>query len=51
MRPRTQNRPWWVIHDVQELPYLCDAAEAGLLLRQKPGNCLPFGKERKAARG
>ena len=30
------NKPRRVIHDVEELPVLCDAAEAGLLLRLTP---------------
>lgn len=36
MRPRTINKPRRVIHDVSELPVLCDCAEAGLLLRRNP---------------
>lgn len=32
-RPMRQNKPRRVIHDVAELPVLCDCAEAGLLLR------------------
>lgn len=31
-----QNKPLRIIHDVSELPFICDAAEAGLLLRRKP---------------
>jgi len=30
------NKPRRVIHSVDELPVLCDAAEAGLLLRLNP---------------
>lgn len=30
------NKPLRIIHDVTELPLICDAAEAGLLLRRKP---------------
>ena len=38
MRPthRTINKPRRVIHDISELPVLCDCAEAGLLLRRTP---------------
>lgn len=36
MRTRRVNKPRRVIHDVAELPVLCDAAEAGLLLRLTP---------------
>ncbi len=36
MRPRRINKPRRVITSVDELPVLCDAAEAGLLLRQNP---------------
>lgn len=36
MRPRRINRPLRVIHSIEELPYLCDCAEAGLLLRKYP---------------
>lgn len=47
MRPRAQNRPRRVIHDVQELPYLCDAAEAGLLLRQNPETVCRLARQGK----
>lgn len=30
------NKPRRVIHSIEELPVLCDAAEAGLLLRLNP---------------
>ena len=30
------NKPRRIIHDVEELPVVCDAAEAGLLLRLTP---------------
>ena len=34
--PRSHNKPLRVIHDVNELPFICDNAEAGLLLRVTP---------------
>lgn len=39
MRPtyqRRPNKPRRVIHSVDDLPVLCDCAEAGLLLRRNP---------------
>ena len=33
---RRPNKPRRVIHNVDELPVLCDCAEAGLLLRRNP---------------
>ncbi len=38
MRPtrRTINKPRRVLHSIEELPVLCDCAEAGLLLRRNP---------------
>lgn len=36
MRPRRPNKPRRVIHSVEELPVICDCAEAGLLLRRNP---------------
>lgn len=38
MRPqrRTVNKPRRVITNVDQLPVLCDCAEAGLLLRRNP---------------
>ena len=33
---RRPNKPRRVIHSVDELPVLCDCAEAGLLLRRNP---------------
>lgn len=36
MRPRRPNKPLRVIHDITELPVICDCAEAGLLLRVYP---------------
>ena len=34
-RPRPK-KPLRVIHDINELPVICNAAEAGLLIRQYP---------------
>ena len=34
--PPRPNKPLKVIHSVEELPYLCTCAEAGLLLRLYP---------------
>lgn len=36
MRPRRPNKPMRVIHSIDELPVICDCAEAGLLLRVYP---------------
>lgn len=36
MRPNRQNKPRRVIHSVEELPVICDCADAGLLLRRNP---------------
>ena len=36
MRPRRPNKPLRVIHSNEELPVICDCAEAGLLLRVYP---------------
>lgn len=36
MRPNRINKPRRVIHSIEELPVLCDCAEAGLLLRRNP---------------
>jgi hypothetical protein len=40
MRPtrsaRTVNKPRRIIHNVEDLPVLCDCADAGLLLRRTP---------------
>ena len=35
-RPNRPNKPRRVIHSIDELPVLCDCAEAGLLLRRNP---------------
>ena len=36
MMQRRPNKSRRVIHSVEELPVLCDCAEAGLLLRRNP---------------
>lgn len=36
MYQRRINKPKRVIHNINELPVLCDCAEAGLLLRRNP---------------
>lgn len=36
MNPRRPNKPRRVITSVDQLPVLCDCAEAGLLLRRNP---------------
>lgn len=36
MYQRRQNQPRRVIHSIEELPVLCNCAEAGLLLRRNP---------------
>ena len=36
MHPRRINKPMRVIHSIEELPVICDCAEAGLLLRVNP---------------
>lgn len=36
MIPRRPNKPRRVITSPDELPYICNAAEAGLLIRQNP---------------
>lgn len=36
MRPKRPNKPLRVIHSIEELPVICDCAEAGLLLRVYP---------------
>ena len=35
-RPARPNKPRRVSHSIEELPVLCDCAEAGLLLRRNP---------------
>lgn len=36
MKPKMVNKPRRVIHSVEELPVICNCAEAGLLLRRNP---------------
>lgn len=36
MRPKRINKPLRQIHDISELPVVCDCADAGLLLRVYP---------------
>ena len=36
MRPNRQNKPRRIIHSIDELPVICDCADAGLLLRLNP---------------
>ena len=44
---RTVNKPRKVITDPGELPYICTAAEAGLLLRQNPETVNKMAREGK----
>lgn len=39
------NKPRRVIHSVDELPVICDCAEAGLLLRRNPEVIARMAKE------
>lgn len=43
--PRRPNKPRRVIHSVDELPVICDCAEAGLLLRRNPEVIARMAKE------
>ena len=45
MIPRRTNKPRRVIHDISELPVICDCAEAGLLLRRNPEVIARMAKE------
>lgn len=45
MRTRRINKPLRVIHDVSELPVICDCAEAGLLLRIYPESVAKLARE------
>lgn len=45
MRTRRVNRPLRVIHSVDELPVICDCAEAGLLLRVYPETVAKLARE------
>ena len=42
---RAPNKPLRVIHSVEELPVICDAAEAGLLLRITPERICKMAKD------
>ena len=44
-RPIRPNKPLRVIHSIEELPVICDAAEAGLLLRRTPERICAMAKE------
>lgn len=44
-RPVRPNKPRRVIHSIEELPLLCDCAEAGLLLRRNPEAIAKMAKE------
>lgn len=43
--PRRLSKPRRVIHSVDELPVICDCAEAGLLLRRNPEVIARMAKE------
>lgn len=45
MRPRRPNKPLRVIHSIEELPVLCNCAEAGLLLRVYPETVAKMAKD------
>lgn len=45
MRPRRPNKPMRVIRSIEELPVLCDCAEAGLLLRVYPETVAKMAKD------
>lgn len=45
MRPKRVNKPLRVVHSIEELPYLCDCAEAGLLLRVYPETVAKMAKD------
>ena len=45
MNRRTINKPRRVIHSVEELPVICNCAEAGLLLRRNPEVVAKMAKE------
>ena len=44
-RPTRPNKPRRVIHSIEELPVVCDCAEAGLLLRQNPETIARLARE------
>ena len=45
MIPRRPNKPRKVITTPEELPYICNAAEAGLLIRQNPETVQRMARE------
>ena len=45
MKRRTTNRPLRVIRSIDELPVICTAAEAGLLLRLYPERVNAMAKD------
>lgn len=45
MKPKRINQPRKTIKEVEELPFICDAAEAGLLLRQTPETVCKMARE------
>lgn len=45
MGPKRVNKPLRVVHSIEELPYLCDCAEAGLLLRVYPETVAKMAKD------
>lgn len=44
MRPKRVNKPLRVIHSIEELPVICNCAEAGLLLRVYPETVAKMAK-------
>lgn len=42
---RRPNKPLRTIHNPEELPYICDCAEAGLLLRVYPETVAKMARE------
>lgn len=45
MRARRPNKPLRVIHSIEELPVLCNCADAGLLLRVYPETVAKMAKD------
>ncbi|MCX4372390.1 MAG: helix-turn-helix domain-containing protein [Dysosmobacter sp.] len=46
MRTRRPNKPLRVIHSIEELPVVCDCAEAGLLLRVYPETVVKMARDK-----
>ncbi len=46
MRTRRPNKPLRVIHSIEELPVVCDCAEAGLLLRVYPETVAKMARDK-----